>query len=58
MIDVLPSIVDLLDADVDWEFDGHSLFDGSTAHTAPRVSTDVDAAFEIARAAGGGLPAR
>ena len=48
MIDVLPSIVDLLDADVDWEFDGHSLFDGSTAHTAPRVSTDVEAAFEIA----------
>ncbi len=32
-LDVLPSIVDLLDADVDWEFDGHSLFDGSAAHT-------------------------
>ena len=30
-IDVLPSIVDLLGAEVDWEFDGHSLFDGSVA---------------------------
>ena len=29
VIDVVPSIVDLLDAEVDWEFDGHSLFDGS-----------------------------
>ena len=47
-IDVLPSIVDLLGADVDWEFDGHSLYDGSTAHTAPLVSTDVSAAIEIA----------
>jgi hypothetical protein len=47
-LDVLPSIVDLVGADVDWEFDGHSLFDGSTAHTAPKVSTGVDAAFAIA----------
>jgi hypothetical protein len=48
-IDVLPTIVDLLHADVDWTFDGHSLYDGSRAHTAPLVSTDVRAAFEIAR---------
>ncbi len=47
-LDVLPTIVDLLDAEVDWEFDGHSLVDGSTAHTAPKVSTDVDAALAIA----------
>lgn len=47
-LDVLPSVVDLLGADVDWEFDGHSLFDGSTAHTAPKVSTDVDAVIDIA----------
>jgi hypothetical protein len=47
-IDLLPSIVDLLGADVDWEFDGHSLYDGSTAHTAPLVSTDVSAVFDIA----------
>ena len=47
-LDVLPSIVDLLDARVDWEFDGHSLYDGSSAHTEPRVSTDVAAAIAIA----------
>lgn len=47
-LDVLPSIVDLVDADVDWEFDGHSLYDGSDAHTEPKVSTDVDAAIAIA----------
>jgi Sulfatase len=49
-IDVLPSIVDLLDAEVDWQFDGHSLYDGSEAHTAPRVNPDVRAALEIAAA--------
>lgn len=48
-IDVLPSIVDLLDAEVDWTFDGHSLYDGSEARTPPKVSTDVDAVLEIAR---------
>jgi hypothetical protein len=47
-LDVLPSIVDLLDARVDWEFDGHSLYDGSSSHTEPRVSTDVAAAIAIA----------
>ncbi len=48
-IDLLPSIVDLLDVDTDWEFDGHSLYDGSSTHTEPAVSTDVDAVIEIAR---------
>ena len=47
-IDVLPSIVDLLDAEVDWTFDGHSLYDGSQARTPPLVSTDVQAAIDIA----------
>jgi hypothetical protein len=47
-IDVLPSMVDLVDAEVDWEFDGHSLYDGSRAHTAPEVSTDVDEVLAIA----------
>jgi hypothetical protein len=47
-LDVLPSIVDVLGATVDWEFDGHSLYDGSVAHTAPKVSTDVDEAIAIA----------
>ncbi len=47
-LDVLPSIVDVLGAEVDWDFDGHSLYDGSTAHTAPKVSTEVDDAIAIA----------
>jgi hypothetical protein len=47
-LDVLPSIVDLLHADVDWRFDGHSLYDDSTAPTAPKVSTDVEAVIRIA----------
>jgi hypothetical protein len=47
-IDVLPSMVDLVDAEVDWEFDGHSLYDGSRAHTAPEVSTDVEEVLAIA----------
>jgi hypothetical protein len=49
-VDVLPSIVDLLDAKVDWDFDGHSLYDGSQPHTAPRVSPDVDPVLAIAAA--------
>ena len=41
-IDVLPSIVDLLGAEVSWEFDGHSLFDGSSPTAGARVSADVE----------------
>ena len=49
-IDVMPSIVDLLDISVTWEFEGHSLFDGSAAHTAPPVSTSVEPLLQIAEA--------
>jgi hypothetical protein len=50
-MDILPSIVDLLGIEVGdgWEFDGHSLFDGSEATTAPSVSVDVDEVVSIAR---------
>ena len=58
VIDVVPSIVDLLDAEVDWEFDGHSLFDGSTPAIEPQVSTDVAAVIDIAARRGRRLPAR
>lgn len=47
-LDVLPSIVDLLDIDTDWTFDGHSLFDGSGYTVEPLVSSDVEALFDIA----------
>ena len=48
-IDILPTIVDALDIEADWEFDGHSLLDGSDATVEPRVSGTVDAVIEIAR---------
>jgi hypothetical protein len=47
-IDVLPSIVDLLGAEVSWELDGHSLFDGSSPTAEARVSADVGAVLDIA----------
>ena len=46
-VDVLPSLVDLLDIDTDWHFEGHSLFDGSEPKIDRRV-TAVEAAFEVA----------
>lgn len=48
-IDVLPSIIDLLDIDVDWQLDGHSLFDGSRPSNEPLVTNFADA-LEIVRA--------
>lgn len=47
-LDVLPSIIDLLDIETDWTFEGHSLFDGSTRTVEPLVSDDVNAGFAIA----------
>ena len=47
-IDVLPSLIELLGADVDWEMDGHSLYDGSEATIEPKVTTDVAGVLEIA----------
>ncbi len=50
-IDIVPSIVDLLDIEVgdNWEFDGHSLYDGSEPTVAPRVSTDVEEVLALAQ---------
>jgi hypothetical protein len=49
-IDVVPSLVDLLDIAVGegWEFDGHSLYDGSGPTSSPRVSSDVSEVLAIA----------
>lgn len=48
-IDLLPSLVDALDVEVDvgWAFDGHSLFDGSPAETTMRVMTQRPAPREV-----------
>jgi hypothetical protein len=47
-IDVLPSIVDLLDVRTGWRFDGHSLFDGSRPTRAPKVDDDLAPALDVA----------
>ena len=47
-VDILPSIIDLLGGQVDWHFDGHSLYDGSTRHHEPKVSTSVQPALAVA----------
>src|SRR5690606_20111023 len=47
-VDVLPSIVDLLGIEVAWDFDGHSLFDGSEPGFERKVTTGVDAAMRVA----------
>ena len=47
-IDVLPSIADLLDVSTDWEFDGHSLYDGTEPTVAPLVDPSVQPALQIA----------
>lgn len=54
-LDVLPSIADVLGADVDWDFDGHSLYDGSEPHTERRVDVvaretgGLERLYEVAR---------
>lgn len=49
LVDVLPSIIDLLDVTTDWAFEGHSLFDGSRPTVEPLVDTDVEAALDVVR---------
>ena len=47
-IDILPSLVDALDAEVDWDFDGHSLLDGSEPTAPSKVSPSVQPLLDIA----------
>jgi hypothetical protein len=46
-IDALPTLIDALDIETDWDMDGHSLLDGSAPTTPPLVSPDVDGLFEV-----------
>lgn len=55
-IDVLPSIVDLLDVESDWEFDGHSLYNGSQRSVDPAVDPGIEPALEIASHHAAGTP--
>jgi hypothetical protein len=49
-VDILPSIIDLLDIEANWKLDGHSLFDGSEPTIDRHVTSDVEAAFAVAAA--------
>jgi Sulfatase len=55
-LDVLPSLVDLLGIDTGWRFDGHSLFDDSEPKIDSMVTSDVEAAFEVAARAAALFP--
>jgi hypothetical protein len=56
-IDVLPTLADLLDVELDWDFDGHSLLDGSQATVEPVPGTDIAPLFELVRRHYAQLPA-
>jgi hypothetical protein len=47
-LDVLPSLIDLLGIEAEWEFDGHSLFDGSDPTHDRRLTSDLDGLFAVA----------
>ena len=49
-VDVLPSIIDLLDIEADWDLEGHSLFDGSRPGFDRHVPGGIDEALAVARA--------
>ncbi|MEQ1786383.1 MAG: sulfatase-like hydrolase/transferase [Acidimicrobiales bacterium] len=46
-VDLLPTLIDLLDIDTDWEMDGHSLLDGSAATEEPLVRPEVAPLFDL-----------
>lgn len=49
-VDVLPSMIDLLGIETDWELEGHSLFDGSERVIDRQVASDIDPALRLAAA--------
>jgi hypothetical protein len=49
-VDVLPSIIDLLGIETDWELEGHSLFDGSERVIDRQVASGLEPALRLAAA--------
>lgn len=45
-IDVLPTLIDVLDIEADWEMDGHSLLDGSEPTADRAITTSLDEALD------------
>jgi hypothetical protein len=48
-IDILPTLMDVLGVEADWELDGHSLLDGSVPTEHPLVDADVDELLGVVR---------
>jgi hypothetical protein len=48
-IDILPTLIDVLDVETDWELDGHSLLDGSAPTVTPLVDRDIEALLGVVR---------
>ena len=48
-IDLLPTLIDLLDIETTWDFDGHSLLDGSEPEIEPLVGRDVEPLLDVVR---------
>ncbi len=48
-LDLLPTLIDLFGIETDWDFEGHSLLDGSAPTTEPYVSPDIDALYDVVR---------
>jgi hypothetical protein len=46
-IDVLPTLMQVLDIETDWEMQGHSLIDGSEPTVEPEVRTDLAGLFTV-----------
>lgn len=46
-IDALPTLMDLLQIETEWELGGHSLMDGSEGATEPVVTPDVAGLFRV-----------
>ena len=55
-VDVLPTLIDLLRIETDWEMDGHSLLDGSARTTEPVVDADVEPLLDLVRRHAAGFP--
>ncbi len=49
LVDLLPTLIDLLHIDTDWTFEGHSLLDGSEPTLDSSVSPDIEGLLDVVR---------
>ncbi len=56
-LDMLPTLIDMLDIETDWSFDGHSLLDGSQPTVEPTVDPSVQPLFDLVARHDADIPA-